>query len=104
MPSATSGGGICSIDVTISNEVFDAKLFLAISALMTMPILWLTKTQLGVGQYVLDFGISIILLFGLYLLALLSVPALVFLGVLIVRKLRSAPRSCSAFTENQARK
>jgi hypothetical protein len=83
---------------------FDAKLFLAISALMTMPILWLTKTQLGVGQYVLDFGISIILLFGLYLLTLLSVPALVFLGVLIVRKLRSAPRSCSAFIENQARK
>src|SRR5271165_2253477 len=26
---------------------FDAKLFLAISALMTMPILWLTKTHLG---------------------------------------------------------
>ena len=83
----------------------DAKRFLAIIALTTMPILWLTKIHLGVWQYVLDFGISIILLFGLYLLALLSVPALVFLCVLIVRKLRSAPqRSCSAFIGNQARK
>jgi len=67
----------------------DAKPVLALIALVAIST-WCLKTCLGAERYVLDFAVNMMLWFGGYLLALLSVLALVVsLGAWIVRKLRS---------------
>jgi hypothetical protein len=74
---------------------------LAVIALAAMSIFCL-KACLGPGQYVLDFVMNIILWFGGYLLAFLTVLALfVSTGTWLIRKLRGPHRP--AFIENQAR-
>ena len=76
----------------------DARV-LAVIALAAMSIFCLKAC---LGPYVLDFVMNIILWFGGYLLAFLTVLALfVSTGTWLIRKLRGSHRP--AFIENQAR-